>query len=212
MTMVITYYGKQFYKVQYGDTILAFNPIGESSKYSKGTRFGATIALSTTNNADYNGVEMVTHGDTVPFVIDGPGDYEVGGIFIKGVQFEGELNGHKYINTIYSLKVDGIQICFMGYLSNTKMLAGVREQIQEVDILFMPVGGGDGEITSSDAYKLAISFEPKIIIPMDGDKSAMQVFLKEAGEDKVEPLEKITLKKKDLDGKEGEIIILENQA
>ena len=99
--MIITYMGKQFFKIQQGDLVFALNPISKDSKLStKTSRFGATIALSTTNHPDYNGFDMVSHGDTVPFEIRGPGDYEVKDIFVKGILTETNLSTKKYINTI----------------------------------------------------------------------------------------------------------------
>ena len=66
---------------------------------------------------------------------------------------------------------------------------------------------------AAGAAKLAVQLEPKAVIPMHygqvGAKDALKNFLKEAGED-VKPIEKLTVKKKDLDGKEGEIIVLES--
>jgi hypothetical protein len=43
---------------------------------------------------------------------------------------------------------------------------------------------------------------------MDYDQNTLKLFLKEMGEEKLEALDKLTLKKKDLEGKEGEVIIL----
>ncbi|MDQ3244989.1 MAG: MBL fold metallo-hydrolase, partial [bacterium] len=74
------------------------------------------------------------------------------------------------------------------------------------DILFVPVGGDTLDI--KDSAKLASSLEPKLIIPMDYDTSTLKSFLKEIGEEKAEVVDKLTLKKKDLDGKEGEVIVL----
>ena len=54
--MVITYFGKQFFKIEQGKMVLAFNPISKSSKSGTGARFGADIALITTNHPDYNGL------------------------------------------------------------------------------------------------------------------------------------------------------------
>jgi hypothetical protein len=66
--------------------------------------------------------------------------------------------------------------------------------------------GGEGVLNADLAYKLVVKLEPKIIIPMHygevGEKDALKKFLKEAGED-IKPIEKLTLKKKDLEGKEG---------
>jgi hypothetical protein len=59
------------------------------------------------------------------------------------------------------------------------------------------------------AAKLASSLEPKLIIPMDYDDKTLKVFLKEIGEEKAEVVEKLTLKRKDLDNKEGEVLILQ---
>ena len=85
--MIITYFGKQFFKIQQGETILSFNPVSKSSKSGINAHFGADIALVTTNQADYNGLEQLSHGERVPFVINGPGDYEVKKIFIKKLHF-----------------------------------------------------------------------------------------------------------------------------
>jgi hypothetical protein len=82
--MVITYLGADFFKVQFGDITIAVNPISKESKL-KQARFGADIALVSANHPDLNGVDMVSHGDKKPFVISGPGEYEIKGVFIKGL-------------------------------------------------------------------------------------------------------------------------------
>ncbi|MCU0660429.1 MAG: MBL fold metallo-hydrolase [Candidatus Pacebacteria bacterium] len=219
--MIITYLGKQFFKIQQGDTVLAFNPIGKGSKAGTVSRFGADIALSTTNHPDYNGVENLSHGDTQPFVVSGPGDYEIKGVFVRGFLSESIIDGKKFINTIYSVLFEGMNMCFLGALSEEKLSSEVREAIGNPDILFVPISdasqqAGEGVLTPAAAYKLAVSLEPKIIIPMeylsaDSVKSTspvLKVFLKEAGEETVQPLEKLTLKKKDLEGKDGEVVVL----
>jgi len=206
--MIITYLGKQFFKIGQGSLTVAFNPISKDSKFSSlASRFGSDIALSTINHRDYNGFEMVTHGENIPFEIKGPGDYEIKDIFIKGVMTNTEIDGKKYINTIYSLSIENISLCFLGAVSDEKFNASVREQIESPDILFVPIGNNDllGPI---EAYKLAVTLEPKIIIPMDYDDKTLKVFLKEAGQEKVTPIEKLTIKAKELVGREGEVVVL----
>lgn len=206
--MIITYLGKQFFKIQQGDLVVAINPISKNSKGNiKGTRFGSDIALSTTNHPDYNGFDMVAHGDTVPFEVKGPGDYEIRGNFIKGIMTETILNDKKYINTIYFLNIDNISICFLGCMSNTKITAETRGEIGNPDILFVPIGNND-LLDPTEAYKLAVSLEPKIIIPMDYDDKTLKAFLKEGGQDKVAAIDKLTIKAKELIGREGEIVVL----
>jgi L-ascorbate metabolism protein UlaG (beta-lactamase superfamily) len=206
--MIITYLGKQFFKIVQGSLTVAFNPISKDSKFSASvSRFGSDIALSTINHPDYNGFEMVTHGETTPFEINGPGDYEIKDIFIKGVITNTEISGKKYINTIYSLSIENISLCFLGAISDDKLNAVVREQINNPDILFVPIGNND-LISPTQAYKLAVTLEPKIIIPMDYDSVTLKAFLKEAGQEKVAPIEKLTIKAKELALREGEIIVL----
>ena len=125
--MIITYFGKEFFKIQQGEMVLAFNPVNKASKTGITAKFGADIALVTTNHADYNGIDQLTHGERVPFTITGPGDYEVKEIFIKGVLSAAEIGGKKYINTIYSFSVDNISIVFLGALSEADLSKESRE-------------------------------------------------------------------------------------
>ena len=205
--MIITYFGKQFFKIQKGDMVLAFNPVSKSSKSGISAHFGADIALVTTNHGDYNGLEQLSHGERTPFAITGPGDYEVKEIFIKGAISDSLIDGKKYINTIYSLIIDNINIAFLGALSSGELSKEAHETINSPDIFFVPVGGKD-LLDAKTAAKLALSFEPKMIIPMDYDNVTLKTFLKEAGEEKAEAVDKLTLKRKDLEGKEGEVVVL----
>lgn len=205
--MIITYFGKQFLKIQQGDLVLAFNPISKSSKTGISAHFGADIALISTNHPDYNGAEQLSHGDRSPFIIDGPGDYEVKEIFIKGLLSKAELNGKNYINTIYSLRVDGIHLVFLGALSDLELAKEVREEINEPDIIFVPIGG-NGLLDVKQGTKLVSSLEPRMVIPLDYDDNTLKAFLKENGEEKVESLDKLTIKRKDLENKESEVVVL----
>lgn len=206
--MIITYFGKEFFKIQQGEMVLAFNPVNKSSKLGISAHFGADIALITTNHPDYNGIEQLSHGDREPFAISGPGDYEIKEIFIKGTISNALIDKKNYINTIYLLSVDSINIAFFGALSDPELSKESREAIGEPDILFIPVGDNKSLFNAKQSAKLALSFEPKLIIPMDYDNESLKAFLKELGEEKAEVMDKLTLKRKDLEGKEGEVIVL----
>ncbi|MDO8590398.1 MAG: MBL fold metallo-hydrolase [bacterium] len=209
--MIITYLGLDAFKIQFGDRVLAFNPVSKESKL-KSTRFGADVALVSLNDKDFNGIENVTHGDRAPFAITGPGEYEIKGIFIKGFKSESHYGGSKEarVNTIYSISLEGMNLCFLGSLDSKDLSAETKEALDDVDILFVPVGG-DGLLSATVAYELAVKLEPRLIIPSHfsdmGDKN-LKIFLKEAGEEGTKSIDKLTLKKKDLEGKEGEIVVL----
>ena len=208
--MIITYQGVEFFKVQFGDTILAFNPISKESKF-KSTRFFADVALVSANHSDFNGTDNLSYNGKDPLVISGPGEYETKGVFIKGFQSKTNYDGKERINTVYIVVLEGMTLCFLGALSDEKLCPEFMEAIEDVDILFLPIGD-DGVLDTVKANKLAVTLEPKIIIPMHydgvGSSGALKKFLKEAGEEDTKPIDKLTIKKKDLDGKEGDVIVL----
>lgn len=207
LAMVITYLGKQFFKITQGDMVLAFNPVSKNSKSGVSAHFGADIAISSTNHPDYNGLEQLTHGERVPFAITGPGDYEIKEIFIRGEMSDALIGSKKYVNTIYSLSVDNIGIAFLGALSHDEISKEAHEIVDSADILFVPVGGGS-LLDAKASAKLVSSLEPRVVIPMDYDAAALKTFLKELGEEDAQVLEKLPLKRKDLENKEGEVIVL----
>jgi L-ascorbate metabolism protein UlaG (beta-lactamase superfamily) len=203
--MIITYFGRESFKFQVGDTTFALNPVSKDGK-GKVSKYGADVCLITTNHPDYNGREQTQLGEKVPFVIQGPGEYEVKDIFIKGFGTETELGKKKYQNTSYCFTFDGIRVTFLGALSHVLEPAH-KEVIDETDVLFLPVGHDGFLLNPYDAHKLAVSLEPKLVIPMDYDEQSLPIFLKEAGAEKVEPVEKLTIKRKDIEGKLGEVVL-----
>ncbi|MDO8482463.1 MAG: MBL fold metallo-hydrolase [bacterium] len=216
--MIITYLGLEAFKIQFGDTVLAVNPVSKESKH-KASRFGADIALISLNDKDMNGVDTVTHGDHKPFAVSGPGEYEIKGIFIKGFKSDSRYGlpaGSKEarINTIYSISLEGMNLCFLGALDSKDLSVETKEALDDIDVLFVPIGG-EGTLSAAAAYELAVKLEPRLIIPMHyddaGDKN-LKTFLKEAGEEGVKAEDKLTLKKKDLEGKEGDVAVLLPQA
>lgn len=214
--MVISYQGAQSFKVQFGDMVLAFDPISKKSSF-RASNFGADIALISLNHPDMNGTEQVNRGDKQAFIINGPGEYEIQGVFIKGLESASKYpldslgkNDEQKINTIYTVNLENMNLCFLGALGDAEIPNETKAGIDGVDILFVPIGDR-GALNASDAYKFAVSLEPSIIIPMNYDEKALKAFLKEGSQEDTKPIEKLTIKKKDLEGKESEIVVLESQ-
>jgi hypothetical protein len=199
--MVITYLGKSYFKLTLGDLTIAINP---PDKASKPARFGADIALVTTNTPDCNDPETVSLGDKKPFVIDGPGSYEVRNLHVTAASSEAFVGADRHINTVYGFELDGIKIAFFGLVNDDKALSSEAKEIANIaDMLFIPINDDPAL-----AYKTAVSFEPNMIIPYNYTDATLARFLKEGGQEKVQPEEKATLKRRDLDGKEGQIVVL----
>lgn len=208
--MVISYEGAEFVKITHGDFTLALNPVSKASKL-KASSFGADVCVISVNHPDMNGVETVSRGDMEPFVINGPGEYEIDGFFIEGFGSKTWYDGAERFNTIYKMEIDGMNIVFLGAFGEEDISNEAKEAIADVDVLFVPIGG-DGVLSAQAAYKLAVKRESKVIIPIHfgsiGEKDALTVFLKEGGAEDVVPVDKVTLKQKDLIGKQGEIVVL----
>ena len=207
--MIITYYGNQFFKIAQGDTVVAINPPSKESGVNS-AKFGSVLALSTTNHPLYNGFETVTHGENIPFSISGPGEYECAGVLVIGKGTTTHIDGKEYNTTIFSLVIEDTKIGFLGPIEHP-LLAADYEVLSGTDILFVPVGG-EGVLTPAEANKVANAIEPKIIIPMDYSKGrtkdALKMFLKESSEGNIEPIEKLTIRRKDIESKEGDVIVL----
>lgn len=216
--MVISYFGGECFKITQGDLTLAFNLPSKNSKL-KSVKFGSDIVLVSQDVPDFNGVESASRRSSdgeerQPFVINGPGEYEVKGVAVRG--YGCVAGAGKPINTIYSISLEGMTLCFLGALGNTSLPQGAMQELDAVDILFLPIGGGD-VLDHRDAYKLAVQLGPKVVVPMQYDPStssgqvpaALKAFLKEAGAEGTKSVEKFTVKKKDLEGKEAEVVVLE---
>ncbi|MEK7114736.1 MAG: MBL fold metallo-hydrolase, partial [Patescibacteria group bacterium] len=150
------------------------------------------------------------------FSISGPGEYNIKDVNITGFALPKE-SSEKFLKTVYLIKMEGINLCFLGHISETPEPA-ILEHLEEIDILFIPAGG-EPFINQKSAAKTVKQTEPKIVIPSfykipglkrtAGDISA---FLEEFNGEKTkqkETQEKLVVKKKDLAGiKKTEIIIL----
>ena len=193
-------------KVTAGDTTLVFGPVSKKSQDLKPTNFGADVAFISLNHPDMNGSEEAGRGDKQPFVISGPGEYELMGLTAAGFPTKSSYGGEERINTAYSVIFDGLSLFYMGALSETALPNELLE-LDSPDILVIPVGG-EGVLTPSDAQKLAVKLEAKIVIPILADDKSLKTFLKESGAEGTRPEEKFTVKPKDVVGKENEVVVL----
>ncbi len=151
-----------------------------------------------------------------PFMVDGPGEYETKGICILGlVSYHDSKEGkERGANTIFIIEMEGIRICHLGDLGQKELSSQQLDQIDNVDILMIPVGG-TYTIDAEEAVHIINQIEPKIVIPMHYKTPGLNIkldgvdlFLKEMGTKK-EAVDKLTIKKKDLpQGEETEIVVM----
>jgi len=204
--MVITYHGGQCFKLSFGDTSLAFNPVSKKSKLEE-SKFGTDAVFITMWHPDFNGAEQMKHGNKEPFVASAPGEYEIGSITARGFGVKTKYEGAEYFNTIYQVRLEEMNIVFLGALGDIEIDPKILSEFGEIDILFVPIGGGD-VLEVPQASKLATKLEARLIIPMHYDAAALGAFLKEQGAEGVKPIDKLTIKRKDVSIMEGEVVTL----
>ena len=101
-----------------------------------------------------------------------------------------------------------------GAVGSVELPQAAKQELDDIDILFVPVGPSTSSGQAADilsyaaAYKLVVQLEPKVVIPMHYDTASLKSFLKEAGAEDTKAQDKLTVKKKDLEGKEAEIVVL----
>lgn len=204
--MILTYHGGACIRAQAGDTTLVIGPVSKQSKDFKPTNFGADVACVSLNHPDMNGTEEAGRGERQPFLIIGPGEYEVKGMTIAGFGSVSKWGEEEHINTVYSISFDGLSVLYLGAQGSTELPKDVLE-MDEPDVLIIPIGGR-GVLTPADAQKVAVNVGAKIVIPILYDEKSLKQFLKEAGAEDTKPEEKFTLKVKDVVGKENEVVVL----
>ena len=164
----------------------------------------AETLLISSDTPEHNNAKAVKGS---PFVISSPGEYEVKGIFIQGIAAQ---NG----GTIYVIAAEGMRLCHLGGLGVEGLKPEQIEAIGDIDVLFVPVGGGD-TLDAKAASQAVSQIEPKMVIPMafkqpklKARREGVEAFLKIMGAKNGEPLPKLSVKLRDLTGEETKIIVL----
>ena len=128
-------------------------------------------------------------------VITGPGEFEIGGVFITGIQTDGAGSGRKakdkVRNTLFVFDYDGLTVAHLGDLNQVPTQTEV-EALGTVNVALVPVGGG-GALNAAKAAEVVSLLEPNIVVPMHYatldtklQLDSLNKFLKEMGLSKPE--------------------------
>ncbi len=182
--------------------------------------FSADILLTSHDHADHNNTKAVKpasrQGGGTPFLVSGPGEYEVKGVFIYGIHsFHDSVEGkERGSNTIYTIEAEDMKFCHLGDLGQKQLTDEQVDKIGAIDILMIPVGG-KYTISAAEAQKIISQIEPKIVIPMHYDLPKIKAelddvnkFLKIMGKPSIAPVDKLTVKASTLPKDGMEIVVL----
>lgn len=192
----ITWLGHSCFRLRGRDATIITDPHDSTSGYTLG-KVGAdvvTISHSAPDHSNVRGIE----GD--PRIVNGPGEYEIGGVLITGVatRRDGKAGALKERNTAYLIKIDDLTVCHLGDLGHI-LAPDQVEQMNSADILLVPVGGNN-TISASQAAEVVSQIEPRIVIPMHYktevttlDLEPVNKFLREMGVTDPKPQPKLTV-------------------
>src|SRR4030042_2757842 len=105
----------------------------------RGPKMDADIVLTTHDHHDHNNAKAVAGN---PFLIDGPGEYEIKEVFIQGISaFHDDSQGKERGKmTIFTIEAEELRLCHLGALGQKELTSDQLEKIGEIDILMIPIG------------------------------------------------------------------------
>jgi len=199
--MDITWLGHSCFRLRGSHATAITDPYSPDLGYTLGKPTARIVTVS----HQHPGHSYVQGIAGQPKVVKGPGEYEISGVLIIGVAtfHDGERGKKRGKNTVYLMEIDEISVCHLGDLGH--VLTGEQvEEIDNVDVLLLPVGGGS-TINAPMAAEVVRQLEPKAVIPMHYKTLALsrelepvERFLKEIGAKEVNPQSKLSLTKSNL--------------
>jgi len=182
----IQYLGHSCFRLRGRDGIVLCDPFDRSVGLDIG-RPTAQIVTVSHAHPDHANLAAVKPMRERVFAIDGPGEYEVSGVMIAGVRtFHDKRKGAELgNNTVYVIHLDDVVFCHLGDLGH-ELTTHQIDEIGNVDVLFIPVGGGE-TIGPSEAVSVISQIEPRIVIPMHYAMPGQRSFTSDLA-----PLEKFT--------------------
>ena len=148
-------------------------------------------------------------------VITGPGEFEIGGVFITAVQTnrKSERSANEPRNTLFVFDYDGITVAHLGDLQRVPSQTEI-ENLGGVNVALVPVGGGNS-LNAAKAAEIVSLLEPGIVIPMHYQipESTLKLdplsrFLKEMGVGKIDPVPSLKITRTSVPS-ESRVVVLE---
>jgi L-ascorbate metabolism protein UlaG (beta-lactamase superfamily) len=217
--MNITWHGSSCFRIQENssgsDVTIVIDPFHPEGKAQPPRGLSGDLLLISRDHPAHNNAGIVG-GD--PFVITGPGEYEIKEASIIGVSTADQAAEPKdrVDNTMFYINLAGLHLLFLGDLTHPLNESHYKD-LHAIDVLFVPVGGKD-VLGAKQAAEVIGQLEPRVIIPMHfqvgnflPEYESVTPFLKAMGSADVEPVAKLKLTEKDMPQEEMKIIVLDPQ-
>jgi L-ascorbate metabolism protein UlaG (beta-lactamase superfamily) len=213
--MEITWYGHSCFRLaERGMATVVCDPYDSETVGYEPLKLRADIVTSSHDAPGHNYLSAVKG---YSHAITGPGEFEIGSVFITGVQMDGQGKKaeEKPRNTLYVFDYMGITVAHLGDMHSVPPQNEI-EALGTVHIVLVPVGGGSG-LNAAKAAEIVSLLEPNIVIPMHFNTPALKVpldrldkFLKEMGLHEAESLPSLKVTKTSLP-EETKLVVLDYQ-
>ncbi len=205
--MQIQYFGLSSFKITTKEATIITDPFHKDSGLTPPRGATEVLILAEKNSKLYSATSGIS-GEH--FDITDPGEYDVKGVTVTGIPLKQE---GKYV-TIFLIESEDIRILNLTHIKEFNIKEDELEELGDIDILILPVGGNT-VMSASAASKAVAEVEPKLVIPSHYkmadlilDLDPLEKFIKEMG-GKKEEMEKLTVKKKDLQEEGIKVVVLE---
>jgi L-ascorbate metabolism protein UlaG (beta-lactamase superfamily) len=172
--MRIRWYGQGAFLLTDGDSAVAIDPFGDLSAMAGGRiRFGyppveipkADLLLVTHEHGDHNGVEQVGGDPQVIRSTAGKFETPVGEVVAIASEHDAAAGTERGPNTIFRFDFGGLALSHFGDFGQSELRPEQRVAIGEIDVLFLPVGGGP-TVGGEPAAAIVRELAPKLVVPM----------------------------------------------
>lgn len=208
--MTISWFGLGSFKIIGKDLTIITDPFGKQTGLLP-VRGVVDVVISSDPKSEWCNNFSSISGQ--PFIIQGPGEYDIKGTFIIGTPATNKQSDNL---TIYSIELEGLRVAFIGPIKQNQLTQEQQEVFEGSDIALVPVGGKES-LDFEEATKISTQLEPYIVIPHSFKIPGLAInldkldkFLQEMG-NRYREEEKLTIKKKDLGGEQTTLVVLKPQ-
>lgn len=193
----VKWLGSTCFRIKSREATVLMDPIGRESGHAVPKQRADIVTLSAQGTK--RGLANVEGEYTL---IEGPGEYEVQDVFLSGIRTRRSEGAKQEFNTVYLVEMDEMVFCHLGNL-NKRLTEAQVEAMGDVDVLFVPIGGGDG-LTPTGATEVIGQIGPRLVIPMryrftdDEGKRALGEFAAALGLAEVPREDRLTIRKNSL--------------
>lgn len=162
--MEITWYGHSCFRLtERNIATVVTDPFDSKTVGYEALKLKAEI-VTVSHDAPGHNFSDAVKGST--HVLTGPGEFEIGGVFITAVQTDGsgKKSKDKIRNTVYVFDYDGITVAHLGDLQQIPTQSEI-ELLGTVNVALVPVGGGNS-LNAAKAAEVVSMLEPNLVVPM----------------------------------------------